>query len=136
MPHARARAAAAAGQAGLWAWAEAEAVSRRGRQAGDERAWPVFCHLIHIITGVIPFDGGGELIASVTVPSAFRLLGFSVVFLPLRRSHISVVLRQSSPPFLHFQETTSQPSFGFPRLVPLRTRSSGRAGASGTLVHL
>ena len=34
------------------------------------RAWPVFCHLIHKIMGVTPFDGGGELIASVTVLSA------------------------------------------------------------------
>ena len=46
----------------------------RGRGRGvawrGGRAWPVFYHLIHIITGVTPFDGGGELIASVTVPSA------------------------------------------------------------------
>ena len=44
------------------------------RQAGErrasEQAWPVFCHLIHIIMGVTPFDGGGELIVSVTILSA------------------------------------------------------------------
>ena len=105
-------------------------------QAGDERAGVArFCHLIHILTGVSLFYGGGELIASVTVSSCLRLLSSSAGFLPPRRRH-----KSRSPPSvqssLRFRETTSQPPFGFPRPVPLRARSNGRAGASGTLVHL
>ena len=95
-----------------------------------------FCHLINIIMGVSLLYGGGELIASVTVSSALRLLGFSAAFLPSRRSHKSVVLCQSTVLASLPRETTSQQPFGFPHPVPLRARRSGRAGASRTLVRL
>jgi hypothetical protein len=107
-----------------------------GRQAVSGRAGVArFCHLIHIITGVSLIYGGGKLIAPVTVSSCLRLLSSSAGFLPPRRRH-----KSRSPSLvhfsLHFRETTSQPPFGFPRPVPLRARSKGRAGAFETLVRL
>ena len=130
MPHARVRAAAATGRAGRGreygpgrAKAEAVAVAlrgmaRRGRRAASGRVWPVFCHLIHIITGVSPFDGEDELIASVTVPSASpspRILRCLSPFLsqPYIRSPPSV---QISVPQPLSRETTSQQPSGFPVL--------------------
>ena len=73
-----------------------------------------FATKIHIITGVSLLDGGRELTASVTVPSASRLLGFSAAFVSFPgRSHISAVLRQSRPdlpqPLLR-ESTSPQPS--------------------------
>jgi hypothetical protein len=110
-----------------WPW--------QGRQA-----WLVFCHLIHIITGVTPFDGGGELIALVTVLSA------SV-------SPSPGILRCLSPfplqPYIRSpRQSRSRSSATTPernhisaalwllRPVPMRAWSSGRAGASGTLARL
>jgi hypothetical protein len=64
-----------------------------------------FCHLIHIITRVSLFYGGGKLILPVTVSSCLRLLSFSAGFLP---PCIKVeVLRQLNPS-LRFQENTYQ----------------------------
>ena len=132
--------------------------------AGGERAWPVFCHLIHIITGVTPFDGGGKLIASVTVLSAsvspssgiLRYLSPfpsqpyicsppSVQISVFRnrsreKPHLSCLL--ASPQSRSPSSATApkrnhiSAAFWLPRPVPLRARSSGRAGASGTLARL
>jgi hypothetical protein len=85
VPHARACTAAAAGRAGP------------GR-TGVAR----FCHLIHIITGVSLFYGGGELIAPITVSSCLRLLSSSAGFLPPRRRH-----KSRSPPSV--QDSPSLP---------------------------
>jgi len=46
-----------------------------------------FCHLIHIIMGVSLLDGGGELIAPVTVSPCLRLLNSSAGSLSPGRRH-------------------------------------------------
>ena len=129
MPHARAPLPPLAGP-----WARAMTV------AGGERVWPVFCHLIHIITGVTPFDGGGELIASVTVLSASDSPSPGILrcLSPFPSHPYIRVLRQSrslssatAPERNHISA-----AFWLPRPVPLRARSSGRAGASRTLARL
>ena len=76
MPQARAVAAAD----------RAEAVGV-GAGCGGRADVARFCHLIHIITGVSLFYGGGELIAPVTVYSYLRLLSSSASFLPPRCRH-------------------------------------------------
>ena len=121
MPHVCARAAAAIGWAGS---GRGRAMARRckaGKQAGGERAGvAMFCHLIHIITGVTLFDGGGELIASVTVFFAFASLSPGILRClspfpsqPYIRSPLSVQISVCLPQPLP-RETTSQQPSGFP----------------------
>ena len=75
------------------------------------------------VSGVSLLDCGGELTASVTVPSASRLLGFSAAFVSFPGRNPATV-----PERIHISVALC-----LPRPVPLRARSSGRAGASGTL---
>ena len=86
MPHAR-----APPPAEPWAW-----------QAGGERTGVArFCHLIHIIMGVSLLDGGGELIAPITVSPCLRLLNSSTGSLSLspgRRHKIESPPSVFSPP--------------------------------------
>jgi hypothetical protein len=113
VPHARARRRRRRrlGQAHGCGRGRGQGEARRGRQAASGWAGVArFCHLIHIITGISLFYGGGELIATVTISSCLRLLSSSAGFLPpyhrhksrrlssvqhfpsLPREHISVVL--------------------------------------------
>ena len=72
-----------------------------GRGRGG-RAWPVFCHLIHITTGVTPLDGGGELITAVTVSSASVSLSPSpgiLRCLSSPRPYIRVLRQSRKSPF-------------------------------------
>ena len=116
----------------------------RGRRAGGRRAggraWPVFCHLIHIIMGVTPFDGGGELIASVTVLSASvsPSPGILRCLSPFPSHPYIRVLRQSRSlsSATASERNHISAAFWLSRPVPLRAQSSGRAGASETLARL